>query len=124
EWGGDWGRLLLGEPYQHYSQLYLSLYPGLCALVLALFALRSRQPLLRLLAALAGLALLLSFGNRLPLFGYLQMLPLFRWLRHAVKYFFLVDWCLVLAAGLGCEVLLGRPRRLVGTVRLLLAGFL
>jgi len=120
EWGNDWGRLLLGEPYQHYSQLYLTLYPGLAAWLLAAAAWRSRGPLLRMLALVGVVALLLSFGNRLPIYGFVQMLPLFKWLRHAVKYYFLVNWCLILTAGLGCEVLLYRPRQCQEMVRSLL----
>jgi hypothetical protein len=63
------------------------------------------------LAAGAGVSLLFSFGNSLPLFRLLFAIPALRRLRYPIKFYLLTTICLVLLSGLAAERLLSQDAR-------------
>lgn len=101
--GGIWGKDLFGG----HPPIYFTLAPGWIALALAAAAGAPRRRAGRWLAALAGLATLLTFSGGSPLPGWLTALPGGQLLRFPEKAFLVAALALALAAGHGFDRLIG-----------------
>jgi hypothetical protein len=95
-----------------------STFLGAATLILAVCALALRARWSTRLAAIAGVAALLSFGSATPLYGWLLALPPFNLFRTPLKFFLVTNLFVTLLAAVGFQAVVSR-----GSRRLALAGF-
>jgi hypothetical protein len=116
--GRYWGRALY--PGREFPFLY-SLYPGLLASLLAIFASRQRRLWPWLVVAAAGF--LVAVGNHLPVWGLLRHLPLVSGIRFPEKFWLLVAFPVTVVAAHGFDHILQGPRRARRPLLWALGGF-
>jgi arylsulfatase A-like enzyme len=106
--------LFLDDPTNRLSPWAASLYFGSLSLLLGISALGKRgthRYWTWALASLAGIALLLSFGEHTPLYGLMhRVLPGASFFRYPVKWFSVVTLCWALLAGHGTDKIALAPR--------------
>ncbi len=120
--GGKW----VGEPAFGDLPLTFSVYFGTSALALALIAFGRGRRLATALAALAGLALLVSLGKYTPVHQALRtLIPPLKYMRYPEKYIVLIVGWVSLLAGLGASRIFStsHPQR-QPWLRTLVFGFL
>lgn len=93
-----------------------STFLGAATLTLAICALVLRVRTSTRLAAIAGVAALLSFGEATPLYGWLTGVPPFSFFRTPVKLYVATNLCVTLLAAVGFEALVSRGSRRVAAV--------
>jgi hypothetical protein len=118
--GRYWGRALY--PRREFPYLY-SLYPGLYASLLAIFAFWVRRRALAPWLAVAGAGLLVAVGNHLPVWGLLRHLPLLSSIRFPEKFALLIAFPVVIASAYGFDQVVHGPRRARRLLARVLLGF-
>lgn len=99
---------ILGNPYPNVS-VELAVYLGQLPLILALVALVLRRDRLSaFLVGLAGLALVLAFGDYTPLYAPLARVPVLNLFRVPARFLYLFTLAVALLAGRGLDALLSR----------------
>ena len=109
--GSPLWRSFAWDPFHAMPEEHLP-YVGLVPLMLALGAIRResrRDPGVRLLALIAGSALLFSLGPYVPGFGLLIRLPGFSFFRAPARWGLLVELALALLAGKGFDAWISWP---------------
>lgn len=105
--GGYWGA---------WNPAEMAFYVGLptATLAAAALSLRPREPLIRFLAGVGGVAVLLALGDATPLHGWVHSLPVFRSFRAPARYVLVLDFALAVLAAYGLDAIREAP---VATVR-------
>lgn len=99
---------ILGNPYPNIS-VELAAYLGLLPLILALAApVLRRERLTAFLVGLAGVALVLAFGDYTPLYAPLSRVPVLNLFRVPARFLYVFSLAIALLAGLGLDALLSR----------------
>jgi len=107
---------ILGNPYPNIS-VELAAYLGILPLIMAATALVLRRDrLTAFLVGLAGVALVLAFGDYTPLYAPLARVPVLNLFRVPARFLYPFTLAIALLAGRGLDALLarystGRPRR-------------
>ncbi|MFQ5340606.1 MAG: YfhO family protein [Anaerolineae bacterium] len=99
---------ILGNPYPNIS-VELAAYLGILPLSLAFAALALRRNrLTAFLVGLAGVALVLAFGDYTPLYAPLSQVPVLNLFRVPARFLYVFSLAVALLAGLGLDALLSR----------------
>ncbi|MFQ5857202.1 MAG: YfhO family protein [Anaerolineae bacterium] len=113
----------LGNPYPNVS-VELAAYLGILPLVLALVSpVLRRDRLSAFLVGLAGLALVLAFGDHTPLYAPLARIPVLNFFRAPARFLYLFTLAVALLAGCSLDAFLSRGAEEQGGERGRKGGF-